>query len=243
MRTIGSSCRRGISSILGTIIFVSIIFTAFIPMLLVMKQADTLHEMRIFELERFDDEREGEDLHVYVFPTSGESDDLTLRVENRGDFMVKIVKIWINDNSYPEENFTIQPMGANQKTLAGYFTPEPSEYYFIKVTSDRGNIFSSDSGSLYFDSEGEWDGGMFMINVLLSYPSAGWFDIEISYEGNPLYTEPIHKSSSGPVFEFYTVTLPGTYSVKITRRDMEIIYDDSVEIEWPLGPPVVWVFA
>ncbi len=242
MHIIGLSFRRGISSILGTIIFVGILFTAVIPMFIVMRQADTLHEMRKHELEIFDEERKGEELYVYVFPTV-DSDDLTLRVENRGNFIVKIVKIWINENSYPEENFIVQPMGAHEKTLTDYFTPEPSEYYFITVTTERGNIFSSDSGSLYYDSEGEWDGGIFMINVIISYPSAGWFDIEISYDGAVVHTDAIQKSSSGPVFEFYTVTLTGTYPVKITRRNMEIIYDDSVDIEWPLGPPVVWVYA
>ena len=39
--------RRGVASILGTIIFIGIMFTAIIPMYLVMKQADTLYESKM----------------------------------------------------------------------------------------------------------------------------------------------------------------------------------------------------
>jgi len=40
------------------IIFVGIMFTAVIPMMLVMRQADTLHEMRKHQLEIVDEEKE-----------------------------------------------------------------------------------------------------------------------------------------------------------------------------------------
>ncbi len=36
--------KRGVSTILGTLIFVGIIFSAYVPMTLVMKQVDNIYE-------------------------------------------------------------------------------------------------------------------------------------------------------------------------------------------------------
>ncbi len=142
MHTIGSSChRRGTSTILGVIIFVGIIFTAVIPMFLFMKQADILHEIRKVEVGRLDDERRGEDIHVYVFNETTSPDNLTLRVENWGDFSINIKRIWINDTFYPLDNFYVPPKNALEEELSD-FAPVPDTRYFIKVTTDRGNVFS-----------------------------------------------------------------------------------------------------
>ncbi len=250
MRIIGSSCRRrGISSILGIIIFVGIMFTAVIPMFLVMNQADTIHEMRKFELERFDQERRDEDIHVYVFPDIVDPTILTLRVQNRGSLVVNVVQVWINDITYLFEDFVVPPMGSRDKLLDA-FDLEDGTYYFTKITTDRGNVFPSDSGSLHYLGDGFWDGGMFAINFLISYDAGGYFDVYISYsdengdpsglvEGTPFQ---IHKTAAGPAFGFFSVDTEGKYYVRIERGDEEI-YDKSVTIEWPLGPPVVWVFA
>ncbi len=245
MRTIGSSCRRGISSILGTIIFVSIIFTAFIPMLLVMKQADTLHEMRTFELERFDDEKESEDIHVYVFEKTTSPDILTLRVENWGDFSVNIERIWINETCYLLDNFNVQPANWLEEELTG-FTAEPDTRYLIKVATNRGNVFFTESGSLYFDEFGNLDAGMFTIDFIISYPAAGWFDIEIKNDIGTILTDPpfsIHKSGLDSAYDFFDVPDAGTYHVKITKRGAEVIYNDDVTIYWPNGPPSAKVRA
>jgi hypothetical protein len=48
---------RGTSTILGTLIFVGILFTAVIPMMLVMKQADTYYEGEVLDVKRLDEER------------------------------------------------------------------------------------------------------------------------------------------------------------------------------------------
>lgn len=243
MRSIGTLCRRGTSTILGTLIFVGIMFTAVIPMFLVMNQADTFFEMRKHELKLFDEERGDEDLQVYVFPAGESSEILTLRVLNRGDFVVKIVKIWINDISYSEEDFIVEPMGVDEKILDGYFTPVIDEYYFIKVTTDRGNIFSSGSGSIQYLGGSTWEGGIFMINVVISCTDSGWFDIVILHDTTTVHTDEIQKSSSRPAFAFYDVDVTGIYDVTITKRNLDVIYDKQVEINWPLGPPVAWVFA
>jgi len=246
MSTTDTSCRRGTSTILGTIIFVGIIFTAVIPMMLVVKQADTLHEMSKHELGVLDLERMDENVYVYVYPVTEESTTLTLKVHNRGSLVVNVVQVWINDDPHPFDDFEIQSMSWLEMNL-DYFTAVPDNWYFIKITTDRGNLFSSDSGSLHYGSGGTWDEGMFAINFLISYPAAGWFDVEIRQGGEagpPLAGTPfqIHKSSSGPYFDFFDVPSADTYYVKITKN-LELIYEDDVTIGWPNGPPIAWVFA
>jgi len=236
-----TSCRRGTSTILGTLIFIGIMFTAVIPMFLVMMQADTIHEMRKFELERFDQERRDEDMHVYVFPDIVDPTILTLRVQNRGSLAVNVVQVWINDITYLFEDFVVPPMSYTNRPLDA-FDLETGTYYFTKITTDRGNVFPSDSGSLHYLGEGSWDYGMYKINVIISCIDSGWFDIVMNGP-TIVYTDEIQKSSSGPAFAFYDVDEEGFYDVTITRKNGDVIYDKQVEIEGPYGPPVVWVFA
>ena len=243
MCIIGTSRRRGTSTILGTIIFVGIMFTAVIPMLLVMNQADTLHEMRNVEVGRLDEERKYEDLNVYVFNHSDSSESLTLRVENWGDFSVNINRVWVNDTYYILDGFYVPPKGLLEEELTG-FTPIPDTNYTIKVTTDRGNVFFVDSGSIYCDEYGNWKTGTFAIVFYISAPGRGWFDIEIregSDTGTILTVPPfsIHKSGvTGTATDFFSVPSAGTYHVKITRRNAGVIYNDCVTIDWPDGPEV-----
>ena len=243
MRSTGTLCRRGTSTILGTLIFVGIMLTAVIPMLLVMNQADTFHEMRKYELEFFDEERIEEEVYVNVFSTPDTSPPiLTLRVENRGNFIVKIVKIWINDSPHLFEDFVVQPMSLIDRQL-DYFTADPETHYLIKVITDRGNLFYEESGSIYCNIDGDWETGSFAIFFIISYPAAGMFNVEVrfsneNYEILGLVPEgefSIHKSSPETAFDFIDVPTEGIYHVKITKSS-EIIHNDFETIPWPNGP-------
>jgi len=217
-------------------------------MLLVIKQADTLFELRKNELGILDEGRMDEEIYVYIFPVTEDSTTLTLKVHNRGHLVVNVVQVWINDVPNILEDFVLQPMGWNEMVLnesTADFIPIPGTRYFIKITTDRGNIFSSNSGSLYCDSEGKWDEGMFGINFLISYPAAGWFNVSIKHAdtGDPVL-EPffIHKSSAGVAFDFRPVPSAKKYHV-IIMKGTEKIYDDNVTISWPYGPATEMVIA
>ena len=252
MHSTGISClkfRRGTSTILGTLIFVGIMFTAVIPMLLVMRQAETIYAMRKYEMEIVDEENSREDIHVYVFPTPDapiESPSLTLKVDNRGEYLVRVVRIWYNDQNI-EVDYSIQ--GLSQVEFAPFDVPNAEDCFKIKVTTDRGNKFASDSGTIRYIGGGEWETGMLVINVLIYYEPGGVYDIEVRQGdefGDHILGSPyiLHKSS-GSAFTYFDVTYldsPNTYHVKIARGS-DVIYDDPVTIDWPSGPPVLWVFA
>ena len=213
--------------------------TAVIPMLLFMRQAETIHTMRKYELKRLDEERKYEDLHVYVFNDTESLESLTLRVENWVDFSVNIKRIWMNDACYLLDDFNVQPLNWLERELTN-FTASPDTSYIIKVATDRGNVVYAKSGSLYCNIYGNWETNLFTIFFIISNQPAGWFDVNITYFGtedhvpeSPLH---VHKSGLDSAYDFCNVPDAGIYHVKIMRRGAGIIYDNDVTIYWPNGP-------
>ncbi len=231
--------RKGTSTILGTLIFVGIIFTAFIPMMLVMKQADTLYDLRNHELKTLDEERTQEEIYVYVYPDTVDATDLTLDIQNRGNLVVNVVQVWIN-NVPIDLSEQISSMSSTQIILDSEygFTPVEGTVYLVKIYTAKGNVFSSDSGSLYYDGDG-WDGGLYGLNFLISYPESGWYEIEVTNcPDSPIQ---VHKSASNPAFAFVQVPIAGTYHVTISKNS-NIIFDEDVTLN-EYGSHVMWVFA
>jgi archaellum component FlaF (FlaF/FlaG flagellin family) len=243
MRTTRIMCckgRQGVSTVLGTLIFIGILFTSVIPMYLVMNQADTIYEQRKLEMERFDDERSREEMDVYVFPTEGESsDNLTVKVYNRCELAVKIVRIWINDDFVSTDD-VVQSM--TELELGSYnVTPQEGSEYDIIVTTERGNIFESGSGPLAYQ-DGHWIVENRMINVLISAPGVV-FKIYVTINGTDIDGSPAQVwKIGGSAFKSFTVESNGDYNVKV-KRGANIIHDENVTMNWPEGPPVIWVYS
>jgi len=230
MRIIGSSCRRrGISTILGTIIFVGIMFTAVIPMFLVMNQADTLHEIRKIEVGRLDEEKASEEINFYAYileeePIDPLYDTIDLRIKNEGRVPIKIVRVWINDVEYPQ-NENINSM--DTKIITSLSVDQVLTSYTVKVITERGNIFTSIAGNLYY-SEGGWYTsslgicvhiinikGKYEINVIMGTEPVGyylsqsteWGDViktfMVDYPDPISYTVTIHRIVDGTLIELY----------------------------------------
>ena len=100
--------RRGLTTIIATLLFVSTVFTALIPLQMSMLQTDTYESKIIRELDTVDDEKDEEELTVVSYPTTTTSSSLKVRVQNTGILDAKIVKIWIKDEQYTV-NDTIFP--------------------------------------------------------------------------------------------------------------------------------------
>jgi len=232
--------RRGVSTIMGTLIFIGILFTSVIPMMLVMKQADTIYEQGKLEIERYDEERDREEIDLYAYPTEGEtSDNLTVKAQNRCELAVKIVRIWINDAIVSTDS-VVQSMS---ELDLGSYDVEPSDgsTYDIKVTTERGRVFEAGSGTLSF-IDGHWVVEDLMINVLIS-SSGVVFKIYVT--GPSGYDEyAMVWKIGGSAFKSFDVTSPGvgTYNV-IVKRGSKIIHDENVTMSWPSGPPVIWVYS
>jgi len=141
--------RRGISTILGVIIFVGLLFSTVVPMYLVMNQADTIYDQKMFEMKRLEDERSRESLVVDVSAMSQYSNILNINVSNECVLVVKIVRIWIND-TYSTASAVLQSMSVLSMNLT--VVPSLNCSYSIMVATERGNVFVADS--LFYGEDG-----------------------------------------------------------------------------------------
>ena len=145
-----TSKRRGTASLFGTLIFIGILFTAVIPMFLVMNQADVIFEQEKHNVAILDEEKEREDIYFYVYPDL--SDDLMVVVENRCAMTVKVVRIWINEAIHVEST-TLQTL---QTVEFGPYDVALVEgrTYNVRVITERGNVYECGSGDLEYGLSG-----------------------------------------------------------------------------------------
>lgn len=92
-RTLPSKKRSAITTTLGTLIFISIMFTALIPLQLSMLQTDIVETQICQDIKLNDNEKELETLNLVAYPTTTTSDQLKVRVQNTGTLNIKLVKI------------------------------------------------------------------------------------------------------------------------------------------------------
>ena len=233
MSIIGTKCHKGTSTIMGTLIFVGIIFTAFIPMMLVMKQADTIYDMRKHELARFDEERDIENLYVYVHETVTNPLELTIEVENKGDLSAKVVSLWINDDFF-DLNQLIPPMTGIKNLGSFNVIREIGMEYIVMVTTDRGKIFVFDIPITW--TINGWETPIVSIEVLIEHlQGSGEFKINIT---GPECREAMTQKNE---LRCFTFTLPGTYTVKIFRGS-QLLHTETKTLDFQNKP--LWrVFA
>lgn len=245
MRITSIMCRRkrkGVSTILGTLIFIGILFTSVVPMFLVMNQADTIYEQKKLERERFDEERARENVNVIVYPSgTAAPDNLTIIAENTCEMTVKIERIWINDTIHNQESIikSMSPL------ILGTFDVSPpagkNSSYDIRVTTDRGNVFESGSGPIVYDGW-DWEVETKMINVLIS-SSGVVFKIYVTGPNDYNEYAQVWKIG-GTAFKTFDITENGNgvYTVTV-KRGSKTIHEEDVTMEWPDGPSVLWVYA
>ncbi len=238
--------RRGVSTILGTIIFIGIMFTSVIPMMLVMKQADTMYTQKVHEMEARDDERSGEIITINAYPVNNNSDQLKVEVENIGVVSVKIIRVWINDQSY-SENAVIK---TGDTTDIGPYavTLENDTSYSIKVITERGNSFASSCGVLYY-TDGYWFTPSIGIHVLV----LNWFGKYQIRVYNGSWTSPDPYTTQGVDigdinWTEVNMTKDGPYWVEVKKKVGGSFQDVPstpvpVYITWPGGSPVINVIV
>jgi len=220
-------------------------FTAVIPMLLVMKQAETLHEMRKHEMEILDEEHSREDIIFYPYPMTEGSDKLNMSVENRGGATVKIIRIWINDENYTlDEN--IQSM---ETRVLWNFTVELKNQtsYTVKLTTEKGTVFSSKAGTLYY-LEGLWYTPSLGICIHITNLK-GKYWVNVTREAELVGTYQTQGNDFGDLIMTFMLDLPGFYNATIKKFvvDEWINLPDTpiedIEIKWPGPTPIVYVLA
>lgn len=239
--------RRGVSTIMGTLIFIGILFTSVIPMMLVMKQADTIYTKKIHEIEIRDDERERENLIVYTYP---DDQKINVKIKNSGNIPVKIVRVWINDQC----NVTDELISTNSEKVLGPFEVqelEEGDTVEVKVTTERGNVFHCVSGTLYYS--GGWSTTSYGICVIIHNPKGGEFQIKlwnVTREPDPQW-DVFYQShckewedviATTPVLEPSSEYQVDVYERKGTNWKRLPGCPIPTPIDYPNGPPFIMVW-
>jgi len=236
-------CRRkGVSTILGTLIFIAIIFSAVAPMMLMMRQADAYYETMKHEVTELDDEKDREELYFYVYPD--ENDDLYVAVENQCALNIRVVRVWIN-NDIIEESVTLDPLESYE--LGPYeVAPSVGDSYDIRVTTERGNVFESSSGVIEYGQDG-WVVEAKVINVVVSSSGVVFKIYLYKWEDSDWVLKDWAQvwKIGGSAFKPFEVTEYGNGEYKVVvKRGSKIIHEEEdLMMEWPNGPSTLWVYA
>jgi len=237
--------RRGVSTVLGLMIFIGVLFSSIIPMQLVMQQADNVAERRKKLVKSMDVESSREEILVTVYPNPSNNSELMVRVQNRGDVIIKIVRIWVNDG-YTTQSETI---AAKDMEVLG---PIPVDlqsgtFYLLEATTERGNVFRSYTGSVYY-SDGTWYVSALSITVNI-LNNQGQYRIWVK---NSTQHEVGYWDSGGivhdDIVQSFEVDDSGEYTVimkkKVSGEFKELSASPAtVQITWPIGPPIAYVYG
>ena len=251
------------STVLGTLIFIGILFSAVVPMFLVMQQADIILDQEKLEIRRVDDERSRELMDFYSYPVNDE-DMIELSVSSRFELPIRIVHLWIN-NTRQDVDFEIPPMKQDM-VLGQYDVPiragVPKEFK-VKVTTDRGNVYESKTGDIIHDGSG-WTNPELQVIVFVGSQGSSWWNQWGNYKAKLTRTatgyscEQIKSWTFGTcMFQFdpsgtppdptLTNSGPGEYYLEVYRKSFwggswTPIRQMYVTITWPSGSPIVEVY-
>ena len=243
----GKNKKVGTASILGTIIFIGIMFSAIIPMYLVMNQADTVFEQEKHEVANLDEERSIESIIVYAYPSDGPtSTNITIKIIHESSLTVEGVRVWINDLNYSIA-VNLDPLQESDP-LEYNVNPQAGQTFDVRVTTKRGNIFECSSGLLEY-GDTFWISESKMINVLVT-SSGVVFKIWISYETEGAWIDLPDMPAQvwkigGSAFKSFDVSnyeVPQDFKI-VVKKGSIIIHEEEITMEWPDGPSVIWVYA
>jgi len=222
-------------------------FTAVIPMLLVMNQANTLYEIRKLEVGRLDEERAMENIYFYLEPDVVDNEPiLTLKIINRGELAVRIARVWINDEL--RDNFTciIPPISYTDLTFGNLTGSAPQELisYHVIATTDRGSFLSPLSGIPTLNSSNNvWTMDCFKINVEMEMPTNS-LHISVVKGAVTFFDEDVPSwRNRYPI----SVSEEGTYNATVYRfydqKPQYILWTQYVELSLLYPSKEVWVPA
>lgn len=233
---------RGMSTILGTLIFIGIMFSAIVPMQVVMQQADNLKLQKINEMEKTDNERYGEDITLTYYPQSHTSDQICVKISNEGSYSTRVMRVWIRDTFYVVDEIV---ESGETKTLGPYTVMLiEGVTYPVQAVTERGNIFSADMISLVY-TDGQWYTPSLGINVYISNEKGKYYILVNNATWSTFYET--LGMDHGDLSKYFEVDSPGVYTVTCRKNneDGPLLPGTpvNIDIDWPNGPPILYVYT
>ena len=243
---------RGVATILGMILFVAVVTSAFVPMILNMRQADSIYDQKVHEWKTLDDEKDRETVMLFYCYPDSDDDELIIEVENNSPLTVYPQRIWVN-NTIHNVTGSILPMNTLVLTKVGISVQENVNSSFnILLTTSRGNTFEAYGGSI------EWDGSDwyvqqlgFMVHITGSgFLGFGSYKVRVTNVTNTMVPYDLTQEtsfSSGDASLFFDVTEAGAgkYKFELWKKSwFSWSYKGYLqkEMKWPSGPAIEWVY-
>ena len=173
--------KSGISTILGMLICVGILFSVVIPLFLYVNMVNNIYNRTVVEMRELDQRRSMESITVFAYPTAGQC--LSVYTRNKCVLNVNVTRIWITDL----ENNTVHLLdGSNLPDLPLLLTPGLEKivsinmssfalgaYVNIDASTERGNVLASESNTLHITAEGGWEVFPYTIDVVIEGSGEG----------------------------------------------------------------------
>lgn len=238
--------RKGIGTTLGIIFFFAILFSAIVPLQLYVKEHKHLLIRTENEMEIEDNYKELENLYVLGYPNNVNSDNILVRVRNKGPIPLYIQRVWIRDNS----TFIGLGIDPSEEIVLGPFTVvlEENTNYRIKVSTNRGNLFRSETGNLLYLG-GIWITPTLGVSVQIANEKGKYY-VNVTNLSNPdLSPEPYTTlgQDQDDVLIFFDVKMNGEYLVVCKKNSQNGPHLPGspmmVEIDYPRTPPVVFIYT
>jgi hypothetical protein len=245
--------RKAISTVLGLILFVSVLTSAVVPMFMTMNQADTLYDQTLQEWETLDEEKIRENEVVfYAYPSSVGANELEIELDNQCEMEVTTTRIWVNTTYY---NVSVSVPAMSKEVIGTVPTnvkPGLNSSYRVHLTTTRGNTFESSSGIVFWDGS-DWYAQQLGIFVQISgggFLGFGAYRVTVSNVTNTNVDYNVVRETnfaSGTASLFFDVTAAGAgkYKVVVEKRNWwtwSYMDEKKVTIEWPSGPAIEWVY-
>ena len=260
--------RRGTSTILGTLIFIAILFTAVIPMQLVMHQADIIFEKKMLEVSREDEGRDLEFIEVYPVPSLTDP-EINITLINTGEVSSTIRRLWVNSTYYPSwfqgDFYDVMAFvpALGSVTIGPYPAPTvEGAVYDVKVTTDRGNVFFSEVGTIMYVG-GQWVSETLGFRLIFpSRPGAGGSPPKRGNNWKNEILVTIEEEDAGIYYlnstmywaisaseKFFEVDQSGNFTITVyiwcskwnspySVSHWEKIYDTAHILNWPENDPI-----
>jgi hypothetical protein len=147
----------GISTVIGGVIIIAIIFTVITPLFFYMNTVNNLYDNISTEMRDLDLQRDWEDVDVLAWAEEGER---YIYVKNKGPLATNIYRVWVIPET-PHDPYVksfsdiiVKPgetIAINDPDINSNITALPdATSYFLKIATKRGNIFISSFVSQIF---------------------------------------------------------------------------------------------
>ncbi|MEE8322711.1 MAG: hypothetical protein V3R57_03705 [Candidatus Bathyarchaeia archaeon] len=258
--------RRGISTVLGMLLMVVIIFTTIIPLFIYANSVDNHYDTTVVNMGIADQERSMEDLTVYAYGRDN-SYDINVILVNEGSIAINITRIWVMSmdlqriNIFTSENVSVAlnaydlPLQLNPSnqmeienlTLTIIEEDPEKDQFNIETTSARGNIFASSTNYLSYNG-GNWGTGMrwpWLEIIIRSDEGQDDFQVDVVSNSNSFTDTITSEHVLGDYLTIIPVLKTGSYNVtatNITQKMNPIELGTQTLIVWELQPISMAIF-